>query len=209
MVPHDSTEVPDAERDTIPQEPKCLKVAFIGSHGVGKTTLCFELAARLKRLDYRVDMVKEVARRCPLPINKETTLEAQAWILHNQIAVEIETAWMHDVIICDRSVLDNYAYMVDACGRRGAYDALVSHWLSTYDTLIWVPILEGPHFDGVRDTDRMYQRRIDEKLEELVDVFGVSARRLHDLKRDDWIEATMEALPLGVLQLPLFEEDSL
>ena len=27
-----------------------MKVAFIGTHGVGKTTLCFDLAARLKEI---------------------------------------------------------------------------------------------------------------------------------------------------------------
>lgn len=69
-----------------------LKVAFVGTHGVGKTTLCFDLAAQLKRLDLGVDIVKEVARRCPLPINEETTLDAQAWILHTQIAEEIEAS---------------------------------------------------------------------------------------------------------------------
>jgi molybdopterin-guanine dinucleotide biosynthesis protein len=66
-----------------------MKIAFMGSHRVGKTTLCFDVAARLKRLDMAVDLVKEVARACPLPINKETTLEAQAWILHTQIAEEL------------------------------------------------------------------------------------------------------------------------
>ena len=54
-----------------------MKIAFIGSHGVGKTTLCFELAAALKRLDLSVDVVKEVARGCPLPINQATTVAAQ------------------------------------------------------------------------------------------------------------------------------------
>ena len=66
-----------------------MKIAFMGTHGVGKTTLCFELVAALKRLDRSVDVVKEVARRCPLPINRETTRAAQLWILHNQIAEEI------------------------------------------------------------------------------------------------------------------------
>ena len=55
-----------------------LKLAFVGTHGVGKTTLCFDLAAQLKRLDLSVDLVKEVARRWPLPINEDTTLDAQA-----------------------------------------------------------------------------------------------------------------------------------
>ena len=66
-----------------------MKIAFIGTHGVGKTTLCYELAAALKRLDLSVDLVKEVARDCPLPINRETTDDAQNWILHTQVAREI------------------------------------------------------------------------------------------------------------------------
>ena len=41
-----------------------FKVAFIGTHGVGKTTLCYGLAARLKRRDVAVEVVHEVARRC-------------------------------------------------------------------------------------------------------------------------------------------------
>ncbi len=63
-----------------------FKVAFIGTHGVGKTTLAYGLASRLKRRDVNLEVVVEVARRCPLPLNEGTTLEAQAWILHAQIA---------------------------------------------------------------------------------------------------------------------------
>jgi len=76
-----------------------LKIAFIGTHGVGKTTLCFDLAAHLKRLDFSVDLVKEVARECPLPINRDTTLEAQSWILHTQIAREIAAADSYRAVI--------------------------------------------------------------------------------------------------------------
>jgi len=34
-----------------------MKLAFIGTHGVGKTTLCYDLAAVLKRQGINVDMV--------------------------------------------------------------------------------------------------------------------------------------------------------
>ena len=44
-----------------------MKIALIGSHGVGKTTLCFELAAEFKRRGADVEMVREVARSSPLP----------------------------------------------------------------------------------------------------------------------------------------------
>ena len=40
-----------------------MKVAFIGTHGVGKTTLCYDLAAALKKRDLTVEIVREVARR--------------------------------------------------------------------------------------------------------------------------------------------------
>ena|GEM_PF-440735 len=196
--PYDS-EVPRSE-------PFPLKVAFVGSHGVGKTTLCFELAARMKRLDLRVDMVKEVARSCPLPLNRDTTVDAQAWILHTQIAREIEEMVHHDVIVCDRAVLDNYAYLVEKYGRMRVFDELVASWLPTYGLLVKVPIVEGPRFDGIRDTASDYQQAIDRTIEVLMKDFRVECVRLPAWSRESWIEQVMAALPLGPEQLGLFED---
>ena len=53
-----------------------MKLAFIGTHGVGKTTLCYDLAAALKKQGVNVDIVKEVARLSPLPINRQTSMDA-------------------------------------------------------------------------------------------------------------------------------------
>ncbi len=184
----------------------CRKIAFIGTHGVGKTTLCFELAARLKRMDQRVDLVKEVARSCPLPLNRQTTVAAQSWILHTQIAREIEAALDQDWLVCDRSVLDNYAYLVALYGRREPFDQIVREWIGSYALLAWVPVLDRPRYDGVRDTDRAYQQRIDEVIGELVASFGVEPLRLDPAGRGSWIDAVASRLPLGSAQLPLFRE---
>ena len=124
------------------------------------------------------------------------------------MAVEIETGWNHDIIVCDRSAVDNYAYMVERFGRQPTYDSLVRNWLPTYDRLIWVPILTGPSFDGVRDTDRLYQQRIDETLQRLLNAFDVAPVRLHEIDRGEWVEVALRALPLKSLQLPLFGEES-
>ncbi|PYQ20239.1 MAG: hypothetical protein DMF79_10875, partial [Acidobacteria bacterium] len=140
-----------------------MKVAFIGTHGVGKTTLCYDLAALLKRRDLSVDIVKEVARLSPLPINRKTSLDAQTWILMTQVAEEIRSASQHQVVVCDRSVLDNYAYMVLACGRQKGIERFVDHWMKTYDLLFKVPMSEGAvSADGVRDTDEFFMRSIDQ-----------------------------------------------
>ncbi|MCC6245198.1 MAG: ATP-binding protein [Gemmatimonadaceae bacterium] len=187
-----------------------LKVAFVGTHGVGKTTLCFDLAAQLKRLDLSVDIVKEVARRCPLPINEGTTVDAQAWILHTQIAEEIEAAASYEVVICDRSVLDNYAYLVARVGRRAEFDALVSSWVRSYDALFHVPVLSAPRFDGTRATSAAFQSEIDHLIGDLIAAFDVPVLALAPDARDRWTASAIDhlGLPREAPQIDLFPPDA-
>lgn len=196
-------------REFLPLDPygrRRLKVAFVGTHGVGKTTLCFDLASQLKRLDLGVDLVKEVARRCPLPINEETTLDAQEWILHTQVAEEIEASAINEVVICDRSVLDNYAYLVVRAGRRPSLDALVADWIGGYDALFKVPVLQAPSFDGKRAVSPAFQLEVDATIERLIEVFTVEVVRLDPADRDGWMGTVVETLrlPSRAPQVDLF-----
>ena len=183
-----------------------MKIAFIGTHGVGKTTLCFELAAALKRLDLSVDLVKEVARACPLPINRDTTDAAQNWILHSQVAREIELAGAYDMIVCDRSVVDNYAYMVHAAGRRPELEPFIRHWLTTYGLLVKVPVVAPPTFDGTRDTSVEFQLAIDRTPHTLLAAFAVPVFGLPPDARDTWVGHVLARLdlPPSPPQLGLF-----
>jgi nicotinamide riboside kinase len=165
-----------------------VKVAFIGSHGVGKTTLCYDLAATLKRRGMSVDIVKEVARLSPLPINRKTSLDAQTWILMTQVAEEIRSASQNDAVVCDRSVLDNYAYMVLACGRQKPIERFVEHWMKTYDLLFKVPVSGAASADGVRDTDEFFVRSIDQLVDTLLEEKRIPHERLPPGERDGWIE---------------------
>lgn len=178
----------------------------MGSHGVGKTTLCFDVAARLKRLDMGVDLVKEVARACPLPINKDTTIEAQSWILHTQIAEELAAESRYEVVVCDRSVLDNYAYLVHHAGRRSEYDALVRSWMGTYQGLFKVPILNPPSFDGTRDTSGQFQEEVDRSIDRLLQELGIGYHSLDPSDRDGWVDVVLEgvSLPLEPPQIDFF-----
>ena len=143
---------------------RARKVAFIGTHGVGKTTLCYGLAARLKRRDLALEIVHEVARRCPLPINRDTTVPAQRWIVLEQIAEEIVAAERYPLVLCDRSVLDNYVYLLVAGGADPVVGPLVDRWLPSYDLLVRVPVLAAPSADGIRAADPAFQRAVDERL---------------------------------------------
>ena len=85
-----------------------------------------------------------------------------------QVAEEIRSASAHDIVVCDRSVLDNYAYLVFACGRQKAIERFVDHWMKTYDVLIKVPMMAPATEDGVRDTDEFFVRSIDQLVDTLL-----------------------------------------
>ncbi len=185
-----------------------MKIAMIGAHGVGKTTLCFEAAAFLKKQDLSVEFVKEVARSCPLPINRETDLMAQSWILHTQIAEEIRAANMASYVLCDRSVIDNYAYLIQTAGERPELDALVKSWMKSYDHLWKVPITSHPTYDGIRDTDIRFQKEIDIQVSRLLEKHDIPHRILNPgMDRDKWIDdITGVLVPDGTVQKRLFAE---
>ncbi len=184
-----------------------FKIAFIGTHGVGKTTLAYGLAARLKRRDIHLDVVVEVARRCPLPLNEGTTLEAQSWILHSQIADELVAEARAPVVICDRSVLDNYVYLLFARGRQPALEPLIESWCETYDLLVYVPILHGSEAqaDGIRATDPAFRQQIDDRLWNELEDRRIPVLALHPERRAQWLDTVEEAVAneLRIPQLDL------
>lgn len=167
-------------------ESETFKIAFIGSHGVGKTTLCYGLAAGLKARDVALEVVREVARRSPLPINQATSVASQAWILHTQIAAELAAEAHNSAVICDRSALDNYVYMLVAAGPQKALEPMVDDWMTTYDLLLHVPIVDSPSPDGVRALDPAFQRVIDDRLLDEIDRRDLSVEFLDPRARDGW-----------------------
>ncbi len=141
-----------------------MKIGIMGTHGTGKTTYAFQLAYILKKdSGSDVCIIDEVARKCPYPINGNTTAIAQRWIFHMQFLHEIEAERLHDIVICDRTVLDNMAY-----AKRAGFSFLVDaylpiaiDWMNTYDKIIFLcpsfPLVD----DGVRDIDPIFQEDID------------------------------------------------
>jgi thymidylate kinase len=146
-----------------------LKLALIGTHGVGKTTLVYEVCSLLKKAHHNVELVTEVARQSPFPVNAETTLSGQLWILHAQIAAELEALLRSPIVITDRAVLDNYCYLVNKFGLQLDLEAWLAWWMTSYSLLVGVPpVEEAIPLDGFRSEDRAFQLRIHELLIELL-----------------------------------------
>lgn len=197
------------QQSTEAPHPKNMKLALIGTHGVGKTTLAYDVCALLKKAGQNVELVTEVARRCPFPVNQATSLESQLWILHTQIASELEAAQRAPYVLCDRSVLDNYCYLVNKCGRQPELERWLVRWLETYGLLAGIPLVrESIYSEGFRQpalndhfraTDRAFQQRIDALLKELLtespfEPFAERVLWLDGFQQSQWADTVLSAL---------------
>ncbi len=173
--------------------PRQAKIAFIGSHGIRKTSAVLAFAAEVQRAGRSVELGREVVRDNPLGINEGATGEAQLWVLVSQIRQELTLARKADVLVTDRGVMDNYAYYLRSCGGVDAFAAepLVRRWSQTYDLVVrLLPDVEL-QADGIRSTNDAFRDEIEGILDHVLP-WLVPAERLISLpasaitSRFDW-----------------------
>lgn len=174
------------------------KIGLISTHGTGKTTLAYEIASRFKRMGFTVKVITEVAGEAfeeGIPINENTNIAAQMHILLRHMAEETKAAARkYDVIICDRSVFDNWIYMERKCGYQQFVLDLIREYSKKfpYDALYKIPITEKElDEDGIRDTDKEFQEDIFKRLTEFLEFMHIKHTKLPDPKtelRKEWSE---------------------
>lgn len=145
------------------------KIAIIGTHSTGKTTLSYMLAAHYKKQGKNVKIIQEVARSCPYPLNENMTQEACLWIYHEHMKKELEAIQKFDTVICDRSAFDSFIYAeTTKCLDFESYYMnysrnAASEWMLTYDKIIYItPESKNPVDDGVRSVDKSFQISVNE-----------------------------------------------
>jgi len=149
------------------------KIAFIGSHGIRKTTAAHGFASVIQRAGRSVEYGREVVRDNPLGFNEGATGEAQLWVLVSQIRQELELAPKADVLVLDRGVMDNFAYYLRACRGDDPFDVapLVRRWSTTYDLVVRLLPDIGLRADGVRSTNDVFRDTIEAILDERLSGF--------------------------------------
>ena len=143
------------------------KIAFIGSHGIRKTTAALAFASVLQRAGRSVEFAREVVRDNPLGMNELATPEAQLWVLTSQIRCELELSAKAECIVGDRGVMDNFAYYLRVCGGEDRYDIepLVRAWSGTYDLVVRLMPDVAVRPDGVRSTNDRFRVEVEAILD--------------------------------------------
>lgn len=144
------------------------KIAFIGSHGIRKTTAAHAFANTIQRAGRSVEYGREVVRDNPLGINEGATGEAQLWVLVSQVRQELELAPKADALVLDRGVMDNFCYYLRATGGddRFAVEPLVRRWSATYDLVVRLTPDIELRADGVRSTNDTFRDEVEALLDE-------------------------------------------
>ena len=147
-----------------------MKIAIIGTHGTFKTTLVYFLAGVLKAKGKSVGIIREIATACPYFKDGRGDVLAQNWILLNQVQLEREYEEIYDYVICDRSVVDNYIYAMQAYQKENQtlpewIEPLVLHHIKSYNYLFKTPISPlGLVNDGIRSIDKKWQQEVEDQL---------------------------------------------
>jgi len=167
-----------------------MKIGICSTHSTGKTTMATNIRNILS-----IPMIKEVARSSPLIINEEASPVQQLWIFSAMLQKEVEFDYRFDDFVCDRTLLDNYAYMAASLRAEDtdliknmviAIGQFLASWIKTYDIIIYlapdIPMVD----DGVRSTDKEYQLVIDEVIKQLLD--GIKYYKIEGERREELMD---------------------
>lgn len=145
-----------------------MKIAIIGTHSTGKTTLIKLLHCELQMRGIPSVILPEFSRLCPFPINENTTMQAQNWIQEQQIKQEVQHYRQGKVLICDRATIDNFAYMYAAAKGMDVQEKerRAAEHMASYDLVFKTTKLDiAAEADGVRTTDSRFRNTIDTYIE--------------------------------------------
>ena len=152
---------------------RSAKIAFIGSHSVRKSNAVHAFASTIGRAGRSVEVGREVVRDNPLGLNEGATPEAQLWVLMTQVQRELELSRRADVLVTDRSVVDNFAYYLRVTGGEDPFgvEPLIRRWATTYDLSVRLLPDVGLLPDGVRSTSDTFRDEIETILDRILPVY--------------------------------------
>ena len=146
-----------------------MKIAIVGAHGVGKTTLS-KLIAKEFNLPIIPDVVVE-AQQKGFTINENTPLETQFWLFARQLELEknMGDSWVADKCLIDYSV---YADVLLPDDRAKTLLAEMISRNADYDYIFYLPIEFPIKADGIRSTDPVFQKNIADRYLTVLNNWG-------------------------------------
>ena len=135
-------------------------------------------ASAVGRAGRSVEVGREVIRFNPLGLNEGASPEAQLWVLMAQVQQELGLRGRAEILVMDRSVVDNFAYFLRVTDGADPFgvEPLVRRWAQTYD--LFVRLLPDVDLlaDGVRWTNDAFRDEIEAILDRILPIYVADDR---------------------------------
>lgn len=170
-----------------------ISVAIAGSHGVGKTTLAYSLAAhyRARSVSLNTQIARSIIRK-GYPLGKEATSESYVQYIIAQLTAEQKNQ-NSDMFISDRTLLDPLSYAIvnlkagNSVVPQSIIEMIKRIWLlelQQYNLYIFVPIEFPMQNDGVRPEGDEYRELVEKQMVQLLDEYQVKYIRVSGTPKD-------------------------
>lgn len=164
-----------------------FKIALVGSHGTGKSTLLTALSERLVCDGLSVTILEEIPRSICNRVGSNSYFQRshnscvrQLMLLFAQVVEENTNTSTADYFLTDRSVVDHWVYtrlLFQKDIENHELDKLLPHWifkyLATYNLVLHLPVEFGPANDGVREDDFEFQTHVGDSILQFLQESGV------------------------------------
>jgi len=167
-----------------------MKIAFVGTVSVGKTTLVKALSKLPQFKDYYIATERsKYLRDLGIPLNSDSTLKGQTIFLAERCSELI-----NENLITDRSIIDVMAFTKSAKSINSidkiSFDNYASNFINEYDYIFYIsPKGIEIEDNGIREIDANYREEIDfniiqlfnnykYKIKNLVNISGTTEERI-------------------------------
>lgn len=163
------------------QENKTYRCGFVGSQGVGKSSIVKALAELPQFKDFHIATERsKYLRDLGVPLNNMSTIYGQ-----HLFACERLGELQHNKMLTDRTIIDVMSFTslspVIEDQDKSMFEVYFSRFIKQYDYLFYIPIEFDIEENSVRCTDNDFRIAIDEKIKHYIDWYGFRIKNLHTI----------------------------
>ena len=175
-----------------------MKIGFVGTVSVGKTTLVNALAKLPQFRDYKIATERsKYLRDLGIPLNTDSTLKGQTMFLAERVS-----ELMRDKLITDRTVIDVMAFTNASKsikqGNKTSFEEYARNFINEYDYIFYVSP-DGIEIEdnGVRETNAEYRDLIDFTIKHIIKNYSHRIKNIHTISgtTEERIKQILEVIP--------------